>query len=121
MRLGWLGYSTAQNAYRAVLRRRGQLPVSESEDLRDVWRTRLESLWRQAALDVQDRRPGAVTHAVRVASTAMQLDGLAAPTRVAVSSAESEIGALIAALTAPVVVPGEVLSNDDDNQGSGHF
>jgi hypothetical protein len=109
------GFSSAQNAYRAVLRRRGQLPVSERGDLRDIWRIRLESFWRQAALDVQDRRPGAITHAVRLASAAMQLDGLAAPTKVDIST-ESEIASLIEALLTPQVVPGQVL---DDGPGEG--
>jgi hypothetical protein len=41
----------------------------------------------------------------------MQLDGLAAPSRIAISSAENEIGSLIDALLAPQVVPGQVLDD----------
>jgi hypothetical protein len=110
------GYGTASAAYHAVLRQRGTLPEPMLSDLREVWRERLESLWSQAWQDVRERRSGAVTHAVRVAGAAMQLDGLAAPSRIAISSAESEITSLIDALLAPQVVPGQVLDDEPEER-----
>jgi len=106
------GYTSGQNAYRAVLRRRGELPVSQRDDLRDIWRQRLEALWRQAALDAMSNRPGAITAAVRVAGTAIQLDGLAEPVRLDFR-VEPELTALLEALLpAPQVVVSEVVSDD---------
>lgn len=80
------GYSDASNAVRAVRGVYGELPKVERDDLRHLWRTRLEKVWRQAYADVLERRSGAVTAAVRVAGAAAALDGLDEPTRVALSN-----------------------------------
>jgi hypothetical protein len=88
------------------------LPIAEREELRDIWRQRLENLWQQAALDAQAGRPGAVTAAVRVAGAALQLDGLAEPVRVDMR-VETELTSLLEALLpAAEVVEGEVVADD---------
>lgn len=76
------GYSDASSAHHAVKRAFGELPVIEKEDLRDLWRERIELAWKQAVLDMKDRVPGATTASVRIATCAVQLDGLAAPVKV---------------------------------------
>lgn len=103
------GYTSRQHAYRAVLDQRGELPVPEREHLRDVWRQRIELVWRQALRDVLERKPSAVTHSMRCALAAMQLDGLAMPTRVSVD-VEAGLDALLASLTTPVI-EGKVLDD----------
>lgn len=63
----------------------GTLPRIDRDDLRNLWRSRLEVAWRQVVKDMFDQRPGAVTAAVRVAYAAAALDGLNAPVQVDVS------------------------------------
>lgn len=78
------GYSSRSNAQRAVKRVFGRLPAIEIEEMKHLWRERLEVIWRQAMLDLKEQRPGAVTAAVRVEQAAAQLDGLDAPSRLRV-------------------------------------
>lgn len=75
------GYSTRSNAQRAVKRVFGRLPAMEIEEMKHLWRERLEVIWRQAMVDLKEQRPGAVVAAVRVEQAAVQLDGLDAPRR----------------------------------------
>lgn len=79
------GFANASNALRAVRNYLGELPQMDREDVRRLWRTRHEELWRLAQRDAHDRRAGAVRSAVAVARSAAQLDGLDAPTNVVVS------------------------------------
>lgn len=92
------GYASAQSCYKSVVKHRGALPQVEADHLRELWRERLETLWRQALRDVADRRPSAVTHGVRVASAAAALDGLNAAAKVELGT-ESSLTELITALT----------------------
>lgn len=78
------GYSTDEAAIKAVRSAYGTLPKPQRDDLRNLWRERLEVLWQQAVADARDRRHGAVTAAVRVATCAMHLDGLSEPVQVEV-------------------------------------
>jgi AraC-like DNA-binding protein len=70
------GYSSPENAMRAVRTVYGQVPRIDRDDLRHLWRDRLEALWRQVLRDLSEQRPGAVTAAVRVMQAAAALDGL---------------------------------------------
>lgn len=76
------GYSNRQNAHRAVKYRCGTLPQPERQELRDLWRERLERLWLQSVRDCAEQRNGAVTAAVRVVTAACLLDGLNEPTQI---------------------------------------
>lgn len=76
------GYAHRANARRAVQQVYGTLPCADRDELRDLWRDRLELLWRQAVRDVLDQKPGAVTSAVRVVTAAANLDGLNEPIEV---------------------------------------
>jgi hypothetical protein len=73
------GFTDEHNALRAVKSAYGELPQSQRSDLRDLWRARLETLWTQVLRDAGEQRPGAITAAVRVATAAVALDGLAEP------------------------------------------
>jgi hypothetical protein len=73
------GFTNPANALRAVKNYFGSLPDIEREDQRALWRARLEHLWAQALVDVQQQRPGAVRAAVAVGQRSAQLDGLDAP------------------------------------------
>lgn len=75
------GYFDAATAHRAVKRYFGEVPVPDKVESRELWRARLEHLWRLSLEDVTKRRPGAVRAAVAVAQRASALDGLDAPTR----------------------------------------
>lgn len=77
-----VGYSNRMNAHRAVRARCGTVPQPERQELRDIWRDRLETLWLQSTRDVAEQRHGAMTAAVRVVQVALMLDGLAEPTRI---------------------------------------
>jgi hypothetical protein len=83
------GFSDPDNCARAVRRAYGKLPRVEWQELRDLWRDRLEVMWRQAQTDMTEQRPGAVTAAVRVATAAAALDGLNEPSRLDVAVSES--------------------------------
>jgi AraC-like DNA-binding protein len=79
---GFASASTAQDAVRNAF---GGPPVIDREALRHLWRERMERAWRQSVADMAERVPGAVTASVRVATLAVQLDGLAQPVQVDVS------------------------------------
>lgn len=76
------GYTDEANCRRAVRSVFGELPKVEREDLRHLWRDRLELVWRQVVRDMHEKVPGSVVAAVRVAQAAARLDGLDAPSRV---------------------------------------
>jgi AraC-like DNA-binding protein len=76
------GFHDSDAATKAVRRHYGTLPVLARDDLRGLWRDRLELAWRQVCRDMTEQKPGAVTAAVRVAGMALTLDGLAEPVRV---------------------------------------
>jgi hypothetical protein len=78
------GYSDDTAANRAVRNVFGTLPQVERDELRRLWRDRLEVLWLQANTDAREQRAGAITAGVRVATAAASLDGLAEPARVGV-------------------------------------
>jgi hypothetical protein len=77
-----VGLANEANAIRCVRQVYGEVPDIDRAELRHLWRERLEVVHRQALRDVLDRRQGAVVAAVKVASLAIMLDGLAAPQRV---------------------------------------
>jgi AraC-like DNA-binding protein len=92
-----VGYSDKCHAHRAVQHYLGEVPRLAREQLRDEWRDRLDWLWTQAVQAVLAERPGAVTAAVRVQSSAASLDGLDAPQEVVVHSpTSSELDAWVA-------------------------
>lgn len=74
-----VGFSDGTAANRAVSRYFGGLPQFDRDDYRQLWRDRLETLWRASARDVAEQRPGAVRSAVAVAQRAAALDGLDEP------------------------------------------
>lgn len=95
------GYSTPQNAMRAVKSYTGKLPRIESTDqLRSLWRDRLEFLWPLAVRDAEAGRPGAMRAAVAVVDRASRLDGLDAPTRFEVSPDEMALQGIVDELLA---------------------
>lgn len=95
-----VGYTDRNNALRAVRNVYGTLPQIERDELRALWRDRLEWLWRQVAHDVTEQRPGAAVAGVRVAQAATRLDGLDMPSEVVVYTPdESEIDAFVIAAT----------------------
>ena len=83
------GYADGPAACHAVKAIYGELPTEQREDLRALWRARLELLWAQALRDATERRPGAVTAGVRVAGMALTLDGLAEATKVDVTVSDT--------------------------------
>lgn len=94
------GYSSAANACRSVKQVYGGLPEVDREDLRKLWRDRLERLWQQALRDVEDRRSGAITAAVRVEQAAVALDGLDAPIRFSTTPSDRELEIWVANVVA---------------------
>lgn len=70
------GYTDAANCCRAVRRVFDELPAPDREHQRHLVRDRLDTLYRLALKDAHDRRPGAVTSAVRVLELMSRLDGL---------------------------------------------
>lgn len=76
------GYASAEHAIDAVRKTYGTLPKLDRDEQRRIWRDRLEVAWRQVAEDMRDRVPGSVTAAVRVATCAIALDGLAEATKI---------------------------------------
>ena len=76
------GFADDTTALHAVRNAYGQLPKLDREELRTLWRERLEVAWRQVFKDMAEQRAGATTAGVRVAGLAMTLDGLAEPVRV---------------------------------------
>ena len=112
------GYTDGSNCRRAVTSVYGQLPKVEREDMRHLWRERLELAWRQVVRDMADRQPGAVTAAVRVAQAAVALDGLAAPSVIELSSpSEREIVAWVDAMVAqarPALEEADIFADPPD-------
>lgn len=84
------GFTDTGNCVRAVRNYFGTLPQAEREDLRDLWRERLEYLWRQSSQDVRQQKPGAIRAGVALAQRASALDGLDEPTKVSVYSPTDE-------------------------------
>jgi hypothetical protein len=93
-----VGYANPQNAMRAVRNYTGGLPELAPEELRSMWRDRLEYLWPLALRDVENSRPGATRAAVAIAQRAAQLDGLDAPQQVEISPGEETLDRLIATM-----------------------
>jgi hypothetical protein len=85
------GFSNAPNALRAVRNWAGRLPQLTHTELREVARERAEWLWRKAAEDVEDRRPGAVRAAVATLQRQAALDGLDAAHRIEVDVDAAEL------------------------------
>lgn len=118
------GFSNAPNAVRAVRRWAGRLPQLEHAELREIARERGEWLWRHAATDVEDRRPGAVRAAVATLQRQAALDGLDAAHRVQVGVDDAaELEAIVRAIRAArgdfpdeadVLELTEVVSDDDE-------
>lgn len=94
------GYADRANCVRAVRSVYGELPTIEREEVRRLWRDRLELVWRQVVKDVHDRVPGATTAAVRVADRASRLDGLDEPQRVSVTPPDGELQRWVAEVIA---------------------
>ncbi|MGE9350120.1 hypothetical protein ACQP60_11660 [Isoptericola variabilis] len=57
----------------------GTTPHPDAALAREMWRDRLEVLWRQVLKDAEQLRPGAVRAGVAVVQRAAALDGLDAP------------------------------------------
>lgn len=76
------GFNSDTHAIEAVKSIFGTLPKLTRDELRNLWRDRLERSWRQVCLDMADRVPGATTASVRIATAAITLDGLAEPVKV---------------------------------------
>lgn len=74
------GFSDPANCIRAVRNANGSLPRVAIDEVREVWRERMEDLWLEALEDVRNRRPGAVRAAVAIAQRSAALSGLDAPT-----------------------------------------
>lgn len=106
-----VGYSSPQNAMRAVRRFAGKLPEPTAPELRSLWRERLEYLWPHAARDAELGRPGALRAAVAIADRASKLDGLDAPQRFEVTPDAAAFDALVDRLVA--AQGGEVVEADD--------
>ena len=84
-----VGYSSPQAAMAAVRKQYGEVPRLDREDLRNLWRERLEVTWQHVLNDMGDQKPGAVTAAVRVMQAAAALDGLNEAVRVDLSVSET--------------------------------
>ena len=85
-----VGYSDDTAACRAVRAYFGTLPQHDHEEVRALWRQRMEVLWAQNLRDVREQRPGAVRAGVAVAQRAAALDGLDKPTQVEVYRPDAE-------------------------------
>lgn len=94
------GYSDTSNAIRAVRSVYGTLPEVERDEVRRLWRDRLELLWQQVVQDVHGRVPGATTAAVRVADRAAKLDGLDEPSRLSITPSDGELQQFVDAVIA---------------------
>lgn len=76
------GFSSGRVALDACRNVFGELPQIDREELRRLWRDRLERSWRQCCLDMGQQVPGATTASVRIATAAIALDGLAEATKI---------------------------------------
>lgn len=87
------GYADAATACRGVKNYLGALPVVERDDLRDLWRQRMELLWSYAARDAETGRPGALRAGTAIAQRAAAMDGLDAPTNINLTTVDAgELG-----------------------------
>lgn len=93
-----VGYASAPGAHRAVTRFAGTLPDPKPEELRNLWRARMEQLWVYAQRDAEDSRPGALRAGVAIADRASKLDGLDAPSRVSMEVDGDRLDALVGEL-----------------------
>lgn len=85
--LGMRGGAPA--AYRAVKNHFGKVPQPDREMLREVARQRGERLWLRALAALEEApSPAAIRAAVAVLDRAARLDGLDAPTQVAIGSVD---------------------------------
>lgn len=84
------GFSDASNCHRAVREYFGTVPAPDSDERRELWRERLEHLWKQSVTDTRQQRPGAVRAGVAVAQRAAALDGLDAPAQAVVYTPRAE-------------------------------
>lgn len=122
-----VGYSTGSNACRAVREAMGELPQPQRDELRDLWRSRIEVLWRQSLRDVNQQRPGALSAGVRIAERAARLDGLDAPEVHVITPTTRELDEWVAEMLAAggqgipdveeadvIVIDGEVVEDDDE-------
>lgn len=94
------GFTDPANCIRAVRTYFGTLPQPDREELRTLARARGERLWEQALVDVLQQRPGAVRAAVALLQRQSALDGLDQPSRVHVDVTDSDLGELVAELSA---------------------
>jgi hypothetical protein len=85
------GYASATTACRAVTRFGDGLPEVDRDRMRSVAIERGEQLWAEAWEDVVERRPGAVTAAVRVLGRQASLLGLDAPARSITETHETKV------------------------------
>lgn len=77
------GFAHNSSCIRAVQRYFARVPeVEDTPERRRLWRERLEVLWRQTMLDVNQQRPDAVRAGGAVVQRAAALDGLDAAQRV---------------------------------------
>ena len=90
------GYADAATACRGVKTYFGSLPVVERDDLRDVWRARMELLWRYAARDAKSGKAGALRAGAAIAQRAAAMDGLDAPTQLNLTTVDAgELAAMV--------------------------
>lgn len=94
------GYADAATACRGVKNYFGTLPAVERDDLRDLWRQRMELLWTYAARDAEIGKPGALRAGTAIAQRAAAMDGLDAPTQVTVTADAAELSQLVEVLLA---------------------
>lgn len=93
------GYADAATACRGVKNYFGSLPVVERDDLRDVWRARMELLWKYAARDAKSGKSGALRAGAAIAQRAAAMDGLDAPTNINLTTVDvGELAAMVDAL-----------------------
>ena len=85
------GYSSKSAALRSVRRLRQSLPEVDVDELRQAAVARALALVRQAAEDVEARRPGGVTAQVRAEGRLASLCGLDAPRHTVTESYERRV------------------------------
>lgn len=95
-----VGFASPQGAHRAVQRFAGTLPDPKPDELRALWRARMEHLWELAARDAEASRPGALRAGVAIADRASRFDGLDAPTVAQIEVNSPEFDRLFAGIMA---------------------
>lgn len=102
-----VGFSDGPTALRAVKRYFGELPQPDRDELRALWRSRLELLWRQAVQDVAEQKPGGLRAATALAQRAAALDALDQPQVLAlVTPSAEEFTAVVSTLVQRAVAAG---------------